>query len=128
MSMALTRGEVSVKPRNVEHIVACGIELNLFAGDVKVRLMGSGIANRLAQIKEGLAQVVPRGLLWFIGPKESDECLAAVRAVGFDGKLSEERAGLVRLELRNSTIGQRDLQSTQHAQHQVCHPSSPVEL
>jgi len=109
MSVACGRDEVRVKTRNVERKIACRVELDFIASDVQVRRLRDGVAYRLAETKEGLAQIVTRGLLGVIGPKESDERIAAMRTVGFDGEINEERASFVRFKLGSRTIGQCDL-------------------
>ncbi len=68
MRVACARGQVGVETRNVGRKIARGIELDFIAGNVKIRRLRGGVANRLAETKEGLAQIVARGLLGFIGP------------------------------------------------------------
>jgi hypothetical protein len=73
-------GKVCIEIRDVERKFARGVELNFVAGDEEIRRTRGRIFNRLAQTENDLAQIVARGSFGFIGPKEPDERVAAVRA------------------------------------------------
>jgi hypothetical protein len=128
VAMASAYSQVSLKLCRVEGKIARLIELNFLVGDEKKRRMCRLVADRSAEIHEGLAEIVPRRLFRVIGPQEPDERISAMGAVAFDGKISEERTRLVRSELDSSTVGQRRLHGSQHTQRQVRHESSPPEL
>lgn len=68
MRVPFARGEVRVKFLNVEGMVARGVELNFVARDKEKRGLCGVVANRSTQIKEGLAQIVPRRFFGVIGP------------------------------------------------------------
>ena len=99
MDVACARGQLTVKTREIERNVACGVELYFMTGYMQVRRLRDGVAYGLAQAEEGLTQIMARGLLGFIGQEESDERIAAMRTIRFDRKIHEERAGLVRWKL-----------------------------
>jgi hypothetical protein len=69
----------------VQGIVAGSVELDGVAGDEKVGGIGGLVADGLAQVEKGLAQAVAGVLLAVIRPEQTDELVAAVGLVRFDG-------------------------------------------
>ncbi len=68
------------------------------------------VANRPAQAKEGLPQVVPGDLLGALGPQQTDQGLSSVRAVRFYRQIDQQRTNLVRFQHRDRRIVYQDLQ------------------
>ena len=78
MGVACAGRKLRLETRHVERKIAGRIELDVIAGDEQVGRLRGGVADRLAQTEEGLAQIVARGLLGFVGPEQSDQRLAAM--------------------------------------------------
>src|SRR5690242_21172672 len=49
------------------------------------------IANRAPQCQQGLAEAMPRILVGAIGPEQRGQRLAALRAIGLDRQVGEDR-------------------------------------
>ena len=58
------------------------------------------VANRQAQVEEGLPQVVTGDLLGAIWPQQTDQGLSSMRTVRFYRQIGQERTDLVRLQRR----------------------------
>jgi hypothetical protein len=70
------------------------------------------VAKRLAQVEEGLPQVVTGDLLGAIGPQQANQGLSPVWTVRFHRQISQKRTNLVRFQHRNRHIVYHDLQRT----------------
>jgi hypothetical protein len=87
--------------------------------------IGSAVAESLAEILEGGAQVVMRPPVAAIRPEQTGQRFATTRTVGFRGQTCQERPDLLRLEARDRFAGQRRLEGAQQADFQMRHARLP---
>ena len=68
------------------------------------------VANRQAQVEEGLPQVVTGDLLGAIWPQQTNQGLSSMRTVRFYRQIDQQRTSLVRFKHRNRRIVYQDSQ------------------
>ena len=69
------------------------------------------VADGATQAGEGVAQIAEGVAIGPIGPEQPGQRLAAMRPVGLDGQIGQERADLVGLEVRHRAIVQADVET-----------------
>jgi hypothetical protein len=117
--VCVTGREMGIESCHVEGMAARGVELNFTAGDDQEGRFGRPVADRLADIEEGLPQVVPCSDFGAVGPQEPGQLLSPMGVIRFAREVYEERARFVRSEGRNRRIVQHNLQRSQKTQLQA---------
>ena len=56
------------------------------------------IADHLAQVRQRLAQIMPRDWVGLIGPEQPGQRITLVRPIGLDNQVGQQRPDFIRLE------------------------------
>src|SRR5690606_34499299 len=95
MRMALALADQVEEGRHIEVVVALQVELDRGPASEQEGRVSRTVADGIAESKQGLAQIVARGLLRELGPEQAEQRLALVGPVGLDHEVGQQRSHLV---------------------------------
>lgn len=118
-------GYVLFKGRDVQPVVAGGVELEGVAGGQQEGGLCRAVADDLAEVVEGVAQVAEGIPVGPLGPQQPGQCLAAVRPVGFHGQVGQQRPDFHGFKVGDRFPIQCDPERPQQGKRKVGHRSYP---
>jgi hypothetical protein len=123
--LSLAVGDLTFEGRDVQPVAAGGVELEGVTGDQQEGGLCRTVADGLAEVVEGVAQVAERSPVGPIGPQQPGQYLAAVHAVRFDGQVGQQRPAFGGFKARDRFPVQCDPERPQQGDRQMGHRSCP---
>jgi hypothetical protein len=112
MPMLPALADEGSKDRDVENVVAGMVELDRLAGDDEERFDVTIVlvADNLAEVRKGLAEIVTRSLLGVVRPEQPGQRVPPVRMVCLNGQIGQQRSCLVGGKVGDRFTVQGDLE------------------
>ncbi len=116
MGVGRTDGQQCGERGYIQGVVAAWIELDGVAGDQQEWRRGAGVAERLAQVGQHLAQVGARRRIGQFGPQQANQRITVMGTLGLDRQVGQQGARFVLREAADRLPIQHDLQGSQQAE------------